>query len=278
MSSENSIFTNLFAFSACNSSTFSSSVLLYAMIFLFLAAVMPCSLAFDSLFGDLEGSPFETTPSSDFLGNSVFSDPSTDNLVTSAFITSNDEFVALDDSATSADLFSISPDMDDTSASLYLSSADMFDDADGTSDLFVSSNAGDSDFASSDLLLSSDLFNPSISWSDLNVIPQGATDPGVTMDYGAMQLAEANEVAFPELRGALEELRKINENPQGSSRLCPRPATRPARAKCPPGKFPFCCTEGPPRSPFKQDRRGLCFPCGFASFRFVKERPVGYWK
>lgn len=241
---------------------------------------MPLSFTIDSLFEDLEGSESGTAPSSNFLDDSVLSDPSTDDLATSAlsplspFTVYDDGLMVSGDSENSADLFTISPNIDDSSAALSLSSPKIFDDPDSSSELFVSSRAGDNVFDSSNVLQPSDVLNPTIASSDLNFIAQGLTDPGLAVEYDATQLVKPNAPLFPELEGTLEELRKINaQDAQDSSQLCP--AAPPQRAQCPPGKFPFCCLEGPPpRIPRKQDRRGSCHQCEFAYFRLVKERAV----
>lgn len=275
-STENSLFPPFLPSFSAQLEPFLKSSFGSIMIFLYLALV-PLSFTTESLFEDFEGSAFGSSPSSNFLGDSHSPDPFTNNL---AFVTLNEEALASSDSTNSGDLFTFSPDLDDSGASLSFSSSSIFDDADGSPELFVGPGAGDSGFASFDTLQSGDLMNPTIVSSGLNLIAQEATGPGVEIEHDATQLVGPTDLAFPELKQTLRELFRINA--QGSQESCPAAWLQPP--ECPPGKFPFCCVEGPPpRVPSKQDRRGSCSPCGFACFllslfSFMKNRHVGNCK
>ena len=247
------------------------------MIFLYLALI-PLSFTTKSSFEDFEGSASGSSPSANFLGDSLSPDPFIDDVAPLAFVTSNEEALGSSDSADSGDLFTISPDLDDSSASPPFSSPSIFDNAEFSSELIVGPSAGDSGLASSDIHQSSDLMNLIIASSELNLIAQEATGPGVAMEHDATQFVGPTDLAFPELQQSLRELFRINA--QGSRQSCP--AAWLQRPECPPGKFPFCCLDGPPRAPSKRDRRGFCSPCGLLLFFFLsvfflgKNRHVGY--
>lgn len=235
------------------------------MIFLCLALI-PLSFTTESLFEDLEGSALGSDSSSNFLGDSLSSDTFNNHLAPSAFVTSNEGALTSSDSASSGGLFTILPDLDDSSATLSSSSPSIFNEANTSPELFVGPSAGDTGFTSSDILQSTDLWNPNTASSEPNLIAQEATEPGMATEYDVAQLFDANGLAFPELRRTFRELIQINkEDPGQSSAVCLAPWEY--RPKCPAGKFPFCCVDGPPmRVPAKHDRRGGCFTCGLAHF------------
>lgn len=235
------------------------------MIFLCLALI-PLSSTTKSLFEDFDASASGSGSSSNFLGDSLSPDPFLNDLAPSTFTTSNAEALAPSDWANSGDLFTIFPD--DSSASLFSSSPSIFDDASPSPELFAGPSAGDSGFTSSDIFQPTDLLNPTIASSESNLIAQGATDPGMATEYDVAQLIDPNALTSPELRQGLQELLRINsQDRQRSSEVCPAPWQR--QPECPPGKFPFCCLDGPPeRVPAKKDRRGECVTCGFAHFHF----------
>ena len=234
------------------------------MILLYLALI-PLSFTTESLFEDLEGSTSGSGPSSNFLGDSLYPDTFIGHLAPSAFVTSNEEALASSDSVNSGDFFAILPDMDDSSATQPSSSPSIFDEENTSPELFVGPSAGGIGFKSSDILQSTDM-DPNIASSEPNLIAQGTTDPGMATEYDVAQLFDSNGLAFPELRKTFRELFIINsQDPGKSSAVCPPPWQQ--RPECPPGKFPFCCLEGPPvRVPAKNDRRGGCFACGLTHF------------
>lgn len=234
------------------------------MIFLYLALI-PLSFTTESLFEDPEGSTSGSGPSANFVGDSLYPDTFISHLAPSAFIPSNEQALASSDPVNSGDLFTILPDLDDSSATRSSSSPSIFDEGNTSPEPFVGPSAGDIGFTSSDILQSTDM-NPNIASSELNLIAQGTIDPGMATEYDVAQLFDSNGLAFPALRKTLRELFIINsQDPGQSSAVCPAAWQR--RPECPPGKFPFCCLEGPPlRVPAKQDRRGACFTCGLAQF------------